>query len=410
MNARFQCCAQLRLEKIKRSGTDNGIEFLEVLDKAAPPGAPRQQTLFVRLLRPGFTLTPDNLRITGGERIPTVGALWCAPANALPPQAEAKLLDSVDDLARTLVIRTDSSGDHSVYTLAILAGSGSDNPPAGFDARLSIIDFSFKVECPADFDCARTPQCPATASVGPEIDYLAKDYQGFRRLMLDRLSLLAPGWTERSPADIGVMLVELLAYAADNLSYRQDAIANEAYLATARQRISVRRHARLVDYLMHEGCNARAFVHFQIRGPRVELDEGTQLLTSCPGLGTVVKPGSEELTNALRDGALVFQAAHKAVLREQFNTLSFYTWGDEACCLQRGATRATLKGRLRSLAVGDILLFEEVVSPTTFVEEDADRTHRWAVRLTKVDLSRDPSGGLFKPTPDNGAIDVTEIE
>ena len=35
----------------------------------------------------------------------------------------------------------------------------------------------------------------------PPIDYLAKDYQGFRRVMLERMALLAPGWTERSPAD-----------------------------------------------------------------------------------------------------------------------------------------------------------------------------------------------------------------
>ena len=60
--------------------------------------------------------------------------------------------------------------------------------------------------------------------------------------------------------DIGVALVEVLAYVGDYLSYYQDAVATEAYLDTARQRISVRRHARLVDYRMHEGCNARAWV------------------------------------------------------------------------------------------------------------------------------------------------------
>ena len=63
---------------------------------------------------------------------------------------------------------------------------------------------------------------------------------------------------------LGVTLVELLAFAADTLSYRQDVVANEAYLNTARQRVSVRRHARLVDYYLHEGCNARAFVHFKV--------------------------------------------------------------------------------------------------------------------------------------------------
>ena len=118
--------------------------------------------------------------------------------------------------------------------------------------------------------------CPPEIGARPDIDYLAKDYQGFRRLMLDRLSLLAPGWTERTPADLGIALVELLAYVADELSYRQDAVANEAYLGTARQRVSVRRHARLVDYFMHEGCNARAFVHFDVVGQGVALGAATR--------------------------------------------------------------------------------------------------------------------------------------
>lgn len=407
---KFHCCDLRRLDVLRRSGTANAIDFLEVLDKGGLPGAPRQQTLFVRLLRPGFALTPDNIRITGGERITRIGIVWCAPANALPPQAEPGLVATVDDLARTLVVRTDSSGDFSTYTLSIVASSGSSNPPAGFDPRLSSIDFSFKVECPADFDCAQPAICPPIVGPKPDIDYLAKDYQGFRRLMLDRLSLLVPGWTERSPADLGVMLVELLAYAADNLSYRQDSIANEAYLATARQRVSVRRHARLVDYFMHEGCNARAFVHFDVVGQALALAKGTQLLTRAPRLPAVIAPGSLELRDALRAGAIVFETAHVATLDQRLNRLSFYSWGDNACCLPRGTTRATLRGNLSAiLRVGDILVFEEVVSPTTFVAGDADRSHRWAVRLVTVTASQDPSGQLFDDPPVNGPVDVTEI-
>ena len=36
--------------------------------------------------------------------------------------------------------------------------------------------------------------------------------------------------------DLGITLVELLAYVGDHLSYYQDAVATEAYLDTARQR------------------------------------------------------------------------------------------------------------------------------------------------------------------------------
>ena len=78
----------------------------------------------------------------------------------------------------------------------------------------------------------------------PAATYAVKDYPGFLGLMLNRLRLTLPGWQEQSPADMGMMLVELLAYAADYLSYDQDAVATEAYLGTARRRISARRHAR----------------------------------------------------------------------------------------------------------------------------------------------------------------------
>ena len=407
---RYSCCDPRRLEVLRRSGSANAIEYLEVLDKGAPPGVPRQRTLFVRLLRPGFVPTPDQLRIEGGERIPTVGIVWVAPADALPPEAEPGLADGIDDPGRTLVIRTVGAGDFSTYTLRIVANAGTDDPPSGFDPRLAAIAFSFKVECPTDFDCAQPPVCPDAIPDRPAIDYLAKDYQGFRRLMLDRLSLLVPGWTERSPADLGVTLVELLAYAADNLSYRQDAVANEAYLGTARQRVSVRRHARLVDYAMHEGCNARAFVHLAVAGDGLTLPAGTEFLTRTAKLDIAATPGSAAWREAIAAGALVFESAAATPLDERLNELAFYTWGDGACCLPRGATAATLAGDLGALLrVGDLLLFEEVVSPTSFVAGDADRTHRWAVRLTSVAASVDPSGGLFLPEPVDGPVPVTEI-
>ena len=76
----------------------------------------------------------------------------------------------------------------------------------------------------------------------------------------------------------------MLAYVGDHLSYQQDAVATEAYLGTARRRVSVRRHARLVDYAMHDGCNARAWVQVQVNATTLVTlpDEAhTGLLTAC---------------------------------------------------------------------------------------------------------------------------------
>jgi hypothetical protein len=404
----YFCCDLRRLEVIKLSGSANGVAFLEVRDHLEPDLALRQRTLFVRLLRPGFTLTPDNVLIDGGERLATIPVEWVAAADSLPAGTDPALVDGIDDLPRTLVVRTTVFGDFSRYTLHLRAGSGSDQAPPGFDPKLSDIDFSFKVECPSDFDCAVTTPCPPQPAAKPDIDYLAKDYTGFRRLMLDRLNLLAPGWSERSAADVGVALVELMAYAADNLSYRQDAIANEAYLATAHKRVSVRRHARMVDYALHDGCNARTWVHVEVAADEV-LAKGTPMLTRIGDHPVQLTPNSKDLRDALAAGATVFETAHRAELFADLNTLSLYTWGDMGCCLPRGATHATLRGEHPNLKPNDVLVFQEVVSPTTFKSEDSDPAKRRAVRLTDVKAGVDPSGQLFDEPPVDGPLPVTEI-
>ena len=163
--------------------------------------------------------------------------------------------------------------------------------------------------------------------------------------MLDRLAVTMPDWQERSPADIGIALVELLAYTADHLSYFQDAVATEAYLGTARNRVSVRRHARLLDYFVHEGCNARAWVCFEVtKGSGADgftFDVGTQLVTGPLDAAPIID--SAQLATLLRGGAVVFETRHSVTTTFARNRIDFYTWSDEDCCLPKGATRATLR-------------------------------------------------------------------
>lgn len=90
------------------------------------------------------------------------------------------------------------------------------------------------------------------------IDYLARDYQGFRRALLDLIPAKLPEWTDRSEANFGVALIELFAYMADILSYYQDRLANEAFLPTAQERRSVVDHLRLIGYEMAPAAAATA--------------------------------------------------------------------------------------------------------------------------------------------------------
>jgi len=403
---RYACCDERRLQAVKEAGALNGIEYVEVSHSEAPPGL-EQRTLFVRLLLGPAGLSTDNVVIEGGERIP-VAVEWAQPAVPLPSGELPQLTAELDDPDNVLLVRTDTRGDFSTYTLKLVAGATSDEPPADFDPLLAAVEFSFKVECPSDFDCLPACDCPPQVREVPAIDYLAKDFQSFRSLMLDRLSLLAPGWTERSTPDVGIAMVELLAYVADEISYRQDAVATEAYLQTARRRTSLRRHARLVDYVVHEGANARAWVRVFVEGEGVALARGTPLLTRVPNVPDVIEPDGKDHLDALAAGAETFETLQDHVLFLSHERFAFWTWGDAGCCLPRGATSATLAGDHPELKAGEVLVLTEVADPLTGKEADADPAKRAAVRLSHVYASTDPSAELFDDPPPNGT--VTEIE
>ncbi|MBD2080945.1 baseplate J/gp47 family protein [Leptolyngbya sp. FACHB-17] len=391
MPTQYRCKNERRRQAV-RSQPDNGqpmlngIDYLEVLTD--------QKTLVVYLLRSladvGVELSEDNIQILGGSRIQNLS------------------VESVTANTNVLTVRTNQVGDYSKYTLRLVRSAFTSDddpdPPDGFDSQLTQVSFSFWVEKLSQFDCKTSDPLPDAELPPPAIDYLAKDYASFRQLMLDRLSETMPKWKERNPSDIGVMLVELLAYTGDYLSYYQDAVATEAYLGTARKRVSIRRHARLLDYLIHDGCNARAWIVIEFNPPSENLEGITLLGPSVeknrPGVKLLTRSifrngilSSEKLQDALNAGAQVFETLHDITLYSCLNTLKFYTWEDEQCSLPQGATQATLEvsnpNLQKLLKRGSVLVFEEVKGSKSGSPIDLDRSHRHVVRLTRVTATTD---------------------
>lgn len=84
-------------------------------------------------------------------------------------------------------------------------------------------------------------------------DYVTKDYEGFRQLMIDLIPKYMPEWTDTSQSDFGIGLIELLANGLDILSYYQDKNFNEAILPTAKTRKSVVNLCKMLGYeLAHQ--------------------------------------------------------------------------------------------------------------------------------------------------------------
>lgn len=376
----YTCCDELRRAVLGNPAENpsglNGIDFLEVVDHDAPTKLMRQRLLKVHFVNDisGASLAKTNLRIEGGERITNL------VVKNITPGAGAE--------ANVLTVEVNQPGDFSIYTLRLVQDAQHPLPPPGFDPILSSVEFSFKVECPSDFDCQPKCLCPPAPRAEPEINYLAKDYASFRRLMLDRMAVLTPQWTERNAADIGVALVEVLAFVGDYLSYQQDAVGTEAYLGTARRRVSVRRHARLVDYPVHDGCNARAWVQLQVNADTGPLPKRTPIFTRITGQPVILADDPR----ILRQAQAGFETMHDVpMLFVAHNEIPFYTWTEKRCCLPKGATSATLAGHFPNLKKGDVLIFEEALGPETGEAGDANPAHRQAVRLTEVPvLSLDP--------------------
>jgi len=301
----------------------NGIDYIE----APATSLDAQRFIHVFFLKSDFIDDligrPHLFDITGGVRI-----------------LNLRILD-VTKVGQHIVVEVEEPGDFSLYTLTV------ESP--WVDPALARKEFSFKAGCPSDFDCRTQQVCPTETDPSPLIDYMAKDYASFRQALLDLIPTLVPDWSERSPADLGIALVELLAYVGDYMSYYQDAVANEAYLETALQRISVRRHARLIDYLMHDGASARALVH-------VSSDEPGTIPAATPVLSRITRPisgtvpgaviAADQKTEAQDAAVATFETLQAAYLHQDLNEIALYAWGNRQCCLPRRSTGIDLVDNL----------------------------------------------------------------
>lgn len=120
-------------------------------------------------------------------------------------------------------------------------------------------------------------------------DYITKDYEAFRQIMLDKLGILLPEYTDRSQTDAGIVLIELMSMGLDILSYYQDSLANEVYLSTAQLRSSLLKWCYLLDYYPREATPARLKQVFVLTSP--------QATNYTVPAGTIVKTqGSNEET------------------------------------------------------------------------------------------------------------------
>jgi hypothetical protein len=124
------------------------------------------------------------------------------------------------------------------------------------------IKLRFDGSCP---DCGvRELHLPAALpETGDDFDWRVRDYDGYRMFMLEELAARFPERTRWTPADLEVVLVEVMAALLDQLSDMLDRVAAEAFLESARQPETVRQLLHFIGY----DAIAAARAKDQISGP-----------------------------------------------------------------------------------------------------------------------------------------------
>ena len=372
----YHCCDERRRRAVRRAcGPERHRLSSRCWTARRPLASPRQRTLLVRFVKAAPALTAENFEITGGERIDRrrdrVGdARRRARPGARPRQAERAFLAALPD---------PDGGDRAPHQLqrrlfhlhAAPGRGGGRHRAAGRHRPAALARSTSPSRSSARPTSTARPRdvCPEPAEETPQISYLAKDYRSFRRLMLDRMAqITAASGASATPPTSGVALVEMLAYVGDRLSYAQDAVATEAYLGTARRRVSVRRHARLVDYAMHDGANARVWVQVLVAGgdpvPLVRADD--RFLTRLPGVDAAratAGDGPDVRPPAAPAAAGVRAAAGQDALRPTTTTSTSTTGAKASAACPRARRGRRCAGDFPNLAPGDVLVFEEMPRP-----------------------------------------------
>ena len=312
-------CVFDRIEKLLDQDSVTGIDYIYVAED--------QVTLRVH-----FHMQGDSPAVTPADILSglTSDKIRIYPTQT-PGEGSVKI-DSMQWIESNTVLEliVEQPGGFANYTLSI-----EDDR---VDQHYNHIEFSFKANCESRLDCKQPAHdCPDEAVVDFPVDYQARDFWSLRRALTDFASLRYPDWQDRLEADAGMMLLEVMSALGDELSYYQDRLAREAYLETATQRRSLRHHARLVDYEMHEGLAASTWLDITVKdGDSGNITAGADVWAESDKGDNVY----HEVGNGLDD----IRNSKTFFVDAAINGLNPHIWDEDHQCLNVGATEIFVNG------------------------------------------------------------------
>ncbi|HEY2925272.1 baseplate J/gp47 family protein, partial [Piscinibacter sp.] len=232
------------------------------------------------------------------------------------------------------------------------------------------------------------------------IAYRIGDYAQFKQSLLAGLSSSTlpelAGLRTRDADDYTLGLIDAVACAADVLTFYQERVANESYLRTATERVSLQEMAKLIGYRLRPGVAAETWLAFALETPKtapanLPPEPGAFVtgiptaLTLAAGLKVQSVPGPDEKPQT-------FETVEEIAARPEWNAVR--PWLSQTRAPGFGAKDTYLQGLRNNLKAGDALVFvgdEFLAHPTT--------NNNWDFRLidaVELDTANDRTHVVWK--------------
>src|SRR5262245_2651075 len=210
----------------------------------------------------------------------------------------------------------------------------------------------------------------------PAIAYRVGTHSSFVTRMTRRLASLSQ-LTTRASDDPSLALVDAWATVADVLTFYQERIANEGFLGTATERLSILQLARAIGYELNPGVAANALLAFTVEDAvgapgKAVLDAGLRVLSI---------PGQNERPQT-------FETVETVEVRAAWNTLR--PRQTEPQMLIAGSTELFLRGIANVLEPGDAVLIVDAE------RRDKPESSRWDARVVRSVEAVPPSADLLR--------------
>jgi len=193
----------------------------------------------------------------------------------------------------------------------------------------------------------------------------------FKESMLASLSastrIALQNLNTREDDDFSIALLDSWAIVADILTFYQERIANESYLRTATERVSLLHLARLIGYELRPGVAASTYLAFTVGDPTLTAATGTALSAtpSLPTEITIAKGTKVQSIPGQDEQAQIFETIEEINARPEWNDIKPRL--AERQRLTENTDSLFFEGTATNLNTGDGVLFKAVDGDGTAV-------------------------------------------